>query len=208
MLDGKGVVIIRVTRKIKAAGKPFGTIRGYILPASLPSDFMETLLPQALLAGARALGLTRSICMADFIVRDGRMVFLEMTPRPGGDCLPYLLRRSCNLDILGLAIDFAANRPITLPDTFCMAPHIGMRIHAEKEGILKQVDAAHLLKDPRVLEIHFPRQPGHEVILPPADYDTWLLGHVIFAPGKDADPASECDALCKNISVEMEQAPL
>ena len=157
LLEEERVVVIRVTRKIKAARKPFGTIRGYVMPSSLSSHFVETLLPRVLLAGAKALALTRSICMADFIVRDGGIVFLEMTPRPGGDCLPYLLRRSCGLDILGLAIDFAANRPIFLPDVSGTAPHIGLRIHAEKAGILKHMDTADLLKDPRVLEGHFPR---------------------------------------------------
>ncbi len=106
LLNGDRVTVIRVTRKLKAADQPFGTIRGYILPASLPGYFTRTLLPRALLAGARALGLTRSICMADFILRDGRILFLEMTPRPGGDCLPYLLRRSWGLDILGLSHRF------------------------------------------------------------------------------------------------------
>ena len=208
LLDGNGVTVIRVTRKLKAAHQPFGTIRGYILPASLPDYFTRTLLPRALLAGALALGLTQSICMADFILRDGRILFLEMTPRPGGDCLPYLLRRSWGLDILGLTIDFAADRPVSLPDTSGMESHIGLRLHAEKEGILKQLKAGNLLNDPRVLEVHFPRRPGHEVILPPADYDSWLLGHIIFSPAGDADPESECDTLCKKITIEMEQAPL
>ncbi len=66
LLDGDRVDIIRITRKIKAADKPFGTISGYVLPASLPKHFVDILLPGALGEGARALGLTRCICMADF----------------------------------------------------------------------------------------------------------------------------------------------
>jgi len=207
LLEGERVKVIRVTRKIKATHKPFGTTRAYIMPASLPRHFTETLLSRALSEGARALALTRSLCMADFIIRDDRIVFLEMTPRPGGDCLPYLLRRTCSLDILGLAIDFAAYRPVSLPNTDRMPPHVGVRLHAEKAGILKHLEAGDLLEDPGVLEVHFPRHPGHEIILPPADYDTWLLGHIIFSPASGADPESECNTLCKRIIVEIEQAP-
>ncbi len=207
LLDGDRVDIIRVAHKIKADHKPFGTVRGYILPASLSQAFLSNDLSGTLFRGAAALGLTRSLCMADFIVRNHRIVLLEMTPRPGGDCLPFLLRRSCDLDMLGLAVDFSAGNPISLPDTLNMPPCMGVRIHAERTGTLKHLYAEDLLRDPRVMEGHFPRLSGHKVILPPADYDSWLLGHFLFTPSLGADPISECDILSKKVIVQIEQAP-
>jgi len=204
MLDGDRVEIIRVTRKIKAAGKPFGTIRGYVLPASLPNRFSDLLLPRALSAGARALGLMRCICMADFILRDDRIVFIEMTPRPGGDCLPFLLRRASGLDMLALAIDFAEGRPVCLPDTSSVITHIGVRVHADRAGVLRSIEAKAALEDSRVIEVHLPRSPGHRIVLPPSDYDSWLLGHIIFRPDADADAESECGTICEKICVEID----
>ena len=136
LLDGDRVDIIRITRKIKAADRPFGTIRGYVLPASLPKRFVDILLPGALRAGARALGLTRCICMADFILRDGRIVFIEMTPRPGGDCLPFLLRRASGLDMLASPLTSAEGSRLSAG--YRAAPHIGLRVHADRAGVLKK----------------------------------------------------------------------
>jgi biotin carboxylase len=203
LLDGDRVDIIRITRKIKAAEKPFGTIRGYLFPASLPKCFSD-ILPGSLRAGAQALGLTRCICMADFILRDGRIIFIEMTPRPGGDCLPSLLRSASGLDILTLAIDFTEGKPVRPPDTSAVALHIGVRVHADRAGVLRSIEAKAALEDPRVLEVHITRSPGHIIILPPSDYDTWLLGHVIFRPEAGADVESECETICEKIGVEID----
>ncbi len=204
MLAGDRVDIIRITRKIKAAGKPFGTIRGYVLPASLPKRFSDILLPEALKRGARVLGLTRCICMADFILRDDRIVLIEMTPRPGGDCLPFLLRKASGLDMLALSIDFAEGKPVCLPDTSSVSPHIGVRVHADRAGVLRSIAVKAVLEDPRVIEVHFPRSPGHRIMLPPSDYDSWLLGHIIFRVEAGADAESECGIICAKICVEMD----
>ena len=40
--------------------------------------------------------------------------------------------------------------------------------------------------------------------MPPADYDSWLLGHVIFEPDPDPDPAVQCRRLAAKLAVEME----
>jgi biotin carboxylase len=203
LLDGDHVDLIRITRKIKAADKPFGTIRGYVFPASLPECFSD-MLPGVLRVGAEALGLTRCICMADFILRNGRIAFIEMTPRPGGDCLPSLLRRASGLDILALAIDFAEGEPVCLPDMSAVTPHIGVRVHADRAGVLRSIEAKAVLEDHRVLEVHFSRSPGDRIILPPSDYDTWLLGHIIFRPEAGADAESECETICEKIGVEID----
>ena len=163
------------------------------------------LLTVALRAGARALGLTRCLCMADFILRDGRVVFIEMTPRPGGDCLPFLFRRASGLDMLALAIDFAEGKPVNPPNTSHIRPHIGMRVHADRGGVLRNIEAKAALEDPRILETHFPRSSGHRIMLPPLDYDSWLLGHIIFKPVALADFESECRTIKGKIGVEIDE---
>ena len=197
--------VIRLTRKIKSAGAPFGTARGYLLSASLPPGLDADRLQRTLYRCAAALGIVHAVCMLDFIMAGDRMVLLELAPRPGGDCLPHLLRRAWNLDILKLLVDFAGNEP--LPTILCdrTVPVVGLRIHARQAGILRHIDAAALKKDPRVREILLTREPGHRIHLPPDDYESWLLGHVIFQPDGPAGIEHQCNELLERIGVVMEE---
>ena len=92
VLEGGRASVIRLTRKVCFDQDPFGTAKAYSLPGAWPDAIdrarFETMLGQS----ARALGLEQAIGMLDFFVHDGRVVLLEMAPRPGGDCLPSLLR--------------------------------------------------------------------------------------------------------------------
>jgi len=198
--------VIRLTRKIRATSAPFGTIQAYLLETGPPAgisrrDFHRT-LPQS----AAALGIDRAICMLDFIVDRGRMVLLELAPRPGGDCLPFLLRRACQLDMLRLQLDFARRTPLRLNSRSRTRPWVGLRVHAHREGILKGIHTAALEDDPRIREVHLHRRPGHKINLPPEDYDTWLLGHVIFAPDGRSAIEQQCRDLAATVRVEMEPA--
>ena len=184
IIDDGRVEIIRLARKIQSPHGPFGTIRGYIIEASLPEEIEEQMFERILFYGAEALGIRRAVCMADFILCGSEIILLEMTPRPGGDCLPYLLRHSMNLDILKLNLDFARQIPVKISNLQNQKPCAGLRLHALRGGVLKRIDAHHLSRDPRVLEIHLPRRKGHIVCMPPEDYESWLLGHIIFMADK------------------------
>lgn len=195
--------IIRLTRKILASNGPFGTARGYLLSAALPAEVDHDSLLQTLYRSAAALGLERAICMLDFKVQDGQIVLLELAPRPGGDCLPFLLRRCWGLDMLGLHLDFCAGRPVDFTPPADARPCLGLRLHARQSGILKKLEPHLLAQDPRVRDIHLARKPGERVRMPPADYDSWLLGYVIFEPDAGLDPAVQCRTLAAKLVVEM-----
>ena len=92
-LENGRATIIRMTRKILSSRGPFGTTLGYLLPAELPISMDADDMLQTLALSAGALGLVRAVCMLDFIIHKNQMVLLELAPRPGGDCLPFLLRR-------------------------------------------------------------------------------------------------------------------
>jgi biotin carboxylase len=201
--DGR-VEVIRLTRKILSPGKPFGTALGYYLPASLPAEIDERDLLRTLHRCAAALGLDRALCMLDFMVCKDRIVLLELAPRPGGDCLPFLLRRSRGLDILKLFMDFSQKRTLRLNPLSDLRTFIGLRLHARLSGILKKIDAHRLQQDSRVHEIHLIRKPGHSIKIPPDDYDSWLLGHIIFEPDAVSEVASQCHELLEKLSLEIE----
>lgn len=203
MLEDGRATVIRLTRKVRFDQDPFGTAKAYSLPGEWPEAIDPPRLAATLARGARTLGLERAIGMLDFFVHDGRLVLLEMAPRPGGDCLPALLRCSCDLDVLQLTLDFACREPLAWRPGAAFTPMVGLRLHADREGVLLGIDDRALRRDPRVREIALTRQPGHRITRPPADYDAWLLGHVLFVPEPERDIAAQCRDLCGKLSVQV-----
>ena len=182
IIDRLGVHPIRFTRKIHAPIPVFGTIMAYELVdfprGNISRKNFETLLMKA----ARTLGIERGICMLDFIVTETGASLLEMTPRPGGDCLPWLIEKGMNLDILSLNITLCADPEFQFHPSGRFSPLVGLRIHAHRAGILKNIDTSRLMADSRVRQVYIRQKPGHVIQLPPEDYDAWNLGHILFKP--------------------------
>jgi biotin carboxylase len=204
IIDGDRVTVIRVAKKIRPSNLPFGTTAAYIVPARLPHWLDPSLLADRLGKAGAAVGLTRAICMVDFIVSHEEIVFLELTPRIGGDCLPPLVRQCCGLDTIGLALDFAEGRRIDIPPAEKWTRLVGLRLFADRSGLITSLSADRLSKGRGVREVYLKRRPGHLVSLPPDDYDSWLLGHVIFEPSGDEDLVAHCEELKKSLVVDVE----
>ena len=199
--------IVRIARKVPERGSSFGTTLAYVVPATLPPPLSADRFRCQLRNAAQALGLKRAVCMLDFIVCDGEAKMIEMTPRPGGDCLPPLLLRSAGFDMLGFAMDFAGGHVPCIPEPSEWKLLVGLRLFANAAGIIASMDAKALKEDRRVTEYHLQCGPGHEVVLPPEDYDSRVLGHVIFEPSSSDDMAAECAQIAELLEVEMEQTP-
>lgn len=198
------VRVIRLTRKIHARNKPFGTIAGYALESYPPEAFDGNLLEEILLNGAKALGMDHAICMVDFLVSDNDITLLEMTPRPGGDCIPHLLRRSGGMDMVSFTLAFARRQPVPAEKAPVNGRYVGLRLHARKAGRIARLDTGRLEQDPGVKEIHLIRRSGHVVTMPPADYESWYLGYVIFQPDPDVPLENQCHDLGLRLGVELE----
>jgi hypothetical protein len=175
------VRVIRLARKYLRRNGPSGIIEAYELAPNRPDACRDSRLAPWLLRAASSLGIDRAICMADFIVRGDQPVFLELTPRCGGDCLPSLLRTACEFDVLGLAIRFARK---TVDEAVVRASEstVALRLFADRAGTLEWADTTALTDDRRVLSVVLTQQPGDPVKLPPDDYDSWILGHAIYRP--------------------------
>ncbi len=202
VVSGSNATILRTTRKIRMNRRPFGTASAYALcrtPAG-HEGHMADLLQKA----ATVIGIQSGICMVDFIVQNGRPMLIEMTPRPGGDCLPYLLEKAAGLDILGLTIDMAAQRSSGPSDPVFYEPLIGFRLHAHRGGVLKGFNTKALANEKNVRQLHMVCQPGHVITMPPDDYDSWLLGHVLFMPHGQDHPAHQCERLANRLQVDIQ----
>jgi hypothetical protein len=204
VVEPGGVRIIRVCRKIAAAGEPLGAVNAYVIAPPLPEGVTLDGLCAQLAAAAAALGIVRAICVVDIVVRDGEMVMLELAPRPAGDCLPALIRASSGLDVLGFALDFAAGGSPPIPDAGERL--VALRLLATVAGTITRLDASVLGDDPRVRELHLERRAGDRVLLPPESYDRRLLGHAIFAPLAGVSIESQCDDLAGRLVVEIDPA--
>ena len=197
------VGLIRLAQKIKAPGRPFGTATGYLLPARLPEQLAAGAFARTLLQSATALGIDRAVCMLDFIVHQDHMHLLELAPRPGGDCLPFLIKHGYGVDMLKLLLDFCRRRPLPSGMPLDGKPLVGLRVHARQGGILKRVDTRSLERDARVQQISLIRGRGHRITMPPADYASWLLGHIVFAPDASTAVEVQCNNLLDTIGMEV-----
>ncbi len=181
-MDHQGAHPIRFTRKIHSPIPVFGTIMAYELVDFPRGNVSPKNFERLLMKAARTLGIKRGICMLDFIVTETGASLLEMTPRPGGDCLPWLIEKGMNLDILSLNISLSAQSDFKFQPSRRFSPLVGLRIHAHRAGTLKDIDYSRLMADSRVRDVYIKHKPGHVIQLPPEDYDSWNLGHILFKP--------------------------
>jgi biotin carboxylase len=205
VLDGDRADIIRIAKKLHSPRQVFGTTWAYIVPASLPTSInYESFVEQAKRA-ARALSLDRAICMLDFMVVDNRTVFLELSPRPGGDCLPDLLLHAGRFDIIAFTLNFADGLPYSISDFRKWSTRVGLRLFAEREGKISKISQHHISMDSRVRSVRLRHGAGHRVVLPPYDYDSRILGHVIFRPNDYSTIPYECHDISAKLKIEMEE---
>lgn len=176
--DGR-IKIIRITQKIKHASPGFGITTAYLLLNAPPPGINTLQLQQAFLKSCRALSINNAICMMDFFVKNGDIFLLETAPRPGGDCIPFLLEKAAGLNILEMTMDFSLNPEIPFGNFCEMEPHLGIRIITDKTGILKEIDISKLAGEKEIKDIQINMKTGSEILMPPANYDSWILGHII-----------------------------
>ena len=195
--------VVRMTKKIMLPQKPFGTAVGYALTPPPPPGVTEKNFLSTLYISASALGIDRAVCMLDFMVHKGKMILLELAPRPGGDCIPHLMDACLQYDMLKASIKFSRGGRMPLPRPLNGPVFTGVRIHALKSGTLKDVDVGKLRKDPRVKKTHVSAKKGCVIKMPPDDYDSWVLGWIIFKARPEFSVESQCEDLLKRVRVEM-----
>lgn len=181
-LSGDRFDVIRISQKLANAKAAFGTPLAYRVPGVLPEEWPLDRLSGVLKKAARVLGLKLAMGMIDFKIVGDRVFLLELTPRPGGDCLPPLIAACCGLDMLGAQLDFAEGRFVRIPSGCDWQPMLGVYVTAEKAGRIESLSADGWVHDARVKSFHLKRKVGDVVRLPPEDYDTRTLGYVIFQP--------------------------
>jgi biotin carboxylase len=196
--------ILRIAKKLGRFDYPFGTTAAYIVPAYYSTQQNGNQLIGQLSRAAAVLGIEHALVMVDFMVMQDEVVLLEMTPRIGGDCLPPLVKMSSGMDTIGVALDFAEGKKWIMPNPTEWKETVGVRFFAPTAGVFKGINILNSLDDPRIQDIYLKRSSGHRVVMPPEDYDSWLLGHILFHPDNSNDLASQCSDILGTINIEME----
>jgi hypothetical protein len=144
--------------------------------------------------------------MVDYILKDETPLFIEMTPRPGGDSIPELVSAATGLDTLGLYLDFvrgrfkAPEKPTLPPESFA-----SLNFYAPKEGTVQALDGSKVAAHGHVKTLFFKKQKGDRVILPPRDYDNRLLGYCIIEAKPGLDLIAETKRLQHLLDVRIEE---
>jgi len=205
ILNQGKVSLVRETGKIKAANQTFGSVLAYTCPPLYPNGFSYENLYETLEKAARALGFSRGYFMTDFIVKNGRVFIIEMTPRPGGDSIPDLIKTASGYDILGGYLEFMCEN-ITTERPFLpleIKTYAGINFYADRAGIISQLNYSQLMADPKVKNVIFKKQPGDRVVLPPDNYDDRLLGYCIISLNSSRLHHSQYRSLQRRLKVSI-----
>jgi biotin carboxylase len=175
--------VIRYSGKILAPQLGTGTTYIYYVPEKDEIGITRRDLERQLTMAAESLGFKQGLFMADFICHRGKPSFFEISPRVAGDCIPWLVKASGDVDTLGLALDAAEGKPIRFPDPDLHRELAAVRIFSRKPGLLKEIDTGRLQNRNSVLDIMLYRSPGHRITLPPDEYFSRIIGHILYRPG-------------------------
>jgi biotin carboxylase len=205
--DGQ-IKFIRETGKVKAVERAFGSVLAYTFPPRYPSGFRKETLQKVLIKAVGALGFDWGYFMVDYIVRDGLPMLIEMTPRPGGDSIPDLVRIGTGRNVLDIYLDFVCGKLEHFPEDASLAPEsfASINLFAPKDGVIFHLAGSRITSLPHVKGLFFKKNVGDRIALPPKDYDNMLLGYCIVAMEPQCDIPSECHKLEEHLTVTIQDA--
>ena len=206
-MENGHIHILRETGKIKDSDYPFGTISGYTIPPYYTLNRIRDDINVTMMKAACALGFTWGYFMADFIVSNNRINMIELTPRPGGDSIPDLVRESTGADILKTYLDIISGD--TGPLMNLPAPagsYASIHLYSDREGVIADIDAAAITGDPRTRLLLLKKNRGDSVSLPPDDYDNRLLGYCVVSQGAHEPSLTMCKDIQRKLKVKYSTA--
>jgi hypothetical protein len=197
------VHVLRETGKIKDRDYPFGTVSGYMIPPYYAENKTREDIKVAMIGAAGALGFTWGYFMADFIVSNNQVNMIELTPRPGGDSLPDLIRESTGADILKTYLDIITGDISSLESFPEPAGNFAsIHLYSDRKGVIADIDTAGITSDPRTRLLLMKKKRGDAVSLPPDDYDNRLLGYCVISRGTDDASLTMCREIQSKIKIK------
>jgi len=207
MLHENEIFVLREAEKFKSDDQSFGSVMAYSMPPMYPDGFFRKDLRMTFLHAANSLGYQWGHFMVDFIIKENRVVVLELTPRPSGDSIPDLLEAATGRDLLEDYLKFMSSQfdtPIASPPA-PTRPYASINLFAPVAGLITHLDPAEILAQPKVKSLFLKKKVGDRVALPPDDYDNRLLGFCILCRDPDWDPISTCRRFQRLLKVSVKE---
>ncbi len=154
--------------------------RGHRLPAAL-SDADQQIVKHAVAAHCRALNYLDGPLDFDVIVRGGRAVVLEMSPRLGGNGIPLLIERGGGVDLIAATARFAVGEPADVPREIPVIRGCGSWIlGSTRSGRLARIAAADAMARavPEIFDYTLYREIGARI--PAMEHSADSLGWALF----------------------------
>ncbi|WP_411140954.1 ATP-grasp domain-containing protein [Streptomyces sp. x-80] len=168
---------VAVTRK-SVGMEPYFEELAHLVDADDP--LLATVAPVAA-AAVRALGITDGVSHVEMRLVQGRPRLIEVNARIAGDMIGHLVRLATGIDLPRAAADIACGRIPDLTPTRHQAAAIRL-IYPDTSGTLttRHLDDDLLAQEPWLESVHFQRQAGDQLLLPPAgDMFTARVGFLI-----------------------------
>ena len=173
-------VILRMNRK-RFRDTLFGVTAAYeLLPVSQWPEPPEKTAALLYKAAAAAGNLEGAIIMVDMIQTPQGFTLLEMSPRAGGDCLPFLIQAAAGVSTVNLAVELAAGKLENPKPLQITEPLTALRLFADKEGCLVSQDTAALSSKACVKQIVLYQENGSRIQFSETSYSGSLLGYIIY----------------------------
>jgi biotin carboxylase len=205
ILSDDRVTIIRETGKVTAPDQTFGSVLAYTCPPTYPKGFSSQTLLHALGRACKALGFSWGYFMVDFIVQDLYPFIIELSPRPGGDSIPDLIKSATGCDTLDIYLDLVCGRPVHINPTPLQSRYVGsLNLYAPCKGRITSLDVSEMQRQQVVKGIYLKKKVGNRITLPPDDYDNRLLGYCIVSLDHSPDPIALHQRLQPLLRVSIE----
>lgn len=203
-VDGDELALPRLTEKHLLDEPGQAGLVGAYYPARVDAATLDHL--RHVYRGALdALGVKRGLVMVDGILMHGSLHLLEVSLRPGGDCLPDLCRAATGYDPVRAACQVALGQRPDLPPWRGDEPVAALHLMARREGIVRRLDPSRLEADPRVLHVEVYHEAGQRLRRWAGSYDDYILAAAVV---RCADPGQLPvleDELARYIDLELEE---
>lgn len=198
--DGDQVHILAVTDKC-TSGPPHFVETGHSQPSRLSAEVIDGIKTVAC-AAVIALGITMGPAHVEIIVTNRGPVVVEVGARLGGDCITsHLVPLSTGIDLVGLVLNQAAGKPVTVPLAQKRASAIRfIEFPVGKLKHIKGLDAASRIE--HVAEVVTLKQIGSISVGTHSSNDR--LGYVVAEAELPEHAIDACNKAISVIEVEVE----
>ncbi len=169
---------------------------GHELPTNISISEQERVIEE-ISATCNVLGYADGPLNFDVIVSPKEVTVLELSPRLGGNGIPFLVERGTNVDFVSAVISYSMGMELEMPDKIEVLKSCGSWVFGSpRKGRIKNIASEKQIKEivPEVFNCTFNYEIGDEVS--PFTHSGNQIGYILF----DCPPEKEYKEIVTRIS--------